>query len=107
MNNLIDGLYQGGVNSFEKKVYCPICGSESVHIAKVLVNQDGHVTDVTKGRVEEREVHSNKRGSVVKILFWCEEGSPNHYFTKVLEFYKGETFEEIQVLDIDHELWRD
>lgn len=107
MNDLIDGLYQGGINSFEKIVCCPICGSENVHIAKVLVNQDGHVTDVTKDGVREHKVRSNKRGSVVKILFWCEEGFPNHYFARVFEFHKGETFEEIQVLDMDHELWRD
>mgnify|MGYP001234639108 CR=1 FL=1 len=103
----MDELYQGGINNFDYYIRCPVCGSENVHIAGIIINQNGEVTEVTSSGVKTVHVKSEHRGSVVKIVFWCEGNMPPHYFVKTLQFHKGKTFQEVQLLDVDRELWRD
>lgn len=102
----MNGLYQGGVNNFADTVTCPICGCDCVHIAKVLVNQGGEVDIVTHNDIKHVTVANTHRGTIVKVLFWCEDDT-DHNFVKVFQFHKGSVYQEDQTLKLDGELWRD
>ena len=106
-------------------VICPLHPGEPmdsdkslVHIGGVVVIQDSNVTVVSnKGATEIEDKNApGKRGSVVKIRFFCE--SYLHEFALCFEFIKGSTGSWVEVdkdslSAPDHanhwpaELWRD
>lgn len=94
----------------------PVCASDCVHIAMVIVEQghtrtrcDGDIASVTPIHRYERH-----RGSELDIGFYCENG---HAFTYTWRFHKGSTtvaFDAVALPADDDgrwicpwELWRD
>lgn len=92
---------------------CPH-GCETAHLESVEVYQGKRLTTVTGVGVSDGPAPEGARytapfcrGSVVRILFWCEEG---HEFDVVLEFHKGATAIAYGARDVAHDrdsLWRD
>lgn len=90
---------------------CPICGSDSVHPARVVVDQGQTRTEVTRDKslVAASDRGMLSRGSLIATQMWCEQG---HAFEYRLSFHKGLLRCELETWQFPaeqprDELWRD
>lgn len=73
-----------------KPLLCPVCRSDNIHLARVVINQNGYVTTVKEnGEFLRDDGKTGQDGSIVTVVFWCEQ---QHQFTHEYEFSKGQTF---------------
>lgn len=90
---------------------CPVCGGDQVHPEQVAVEQSLTRSVVTRElmTVVAGGAPSGRRGSLIALRFWCEQG---HAFEYQYAFHKGQLLCELTSWPLPSgeppkELWRD